>query len=106
MEGDGKLICVVIPCKMNRSRTKYSTDSCVEDWTYESTIYYIEYTTHDYEFEYYGANRHILTCTTCGGTSGSPEYCIERSDTCIICGHYSGGIQIMSMDEENITPYA
>ena len=70
--------------------------------TYDSDIYYIGYDFDHagYEYEYCGGGRHALTCTTCGATSGSAVACIVRNDTCIVCGYYSGGIQIMSLGED------
>ena len=66
-----------------------------EDWTYESEIYYIKYTTpHDYEYVYCGSEQHIRTCTICGGTSGSASSCIYINNYCKSCGHYNGYTQI------------
>ena len=70
------------------------------DVYYDSTIVYFTYDAeHSYEYEYCGGSRHVLTCTTCGSTSGSPTACIVRNDVCIVCGHDSGGFQIMSHEE-------
>lgn len=62
----------------------YSRD---EDVTYDSTIYYIKYTTpHEYEYEPCGSNQHIRTCTICGDTSGSAISCVYSNNVCRICG--------------------
>ena len=43
-----------------------------ESVTYDSEIYFIEYTTpHTYAYESCGNGQHILTCTICGETTGS-----------------------------------
>lgn len=70
-----------------------------EEFTYDSTIYYIEYEVHGYKYLYCGNTRHILTCTTCGLTTGSAVSCSMSGNTCRVCGHTSGGgFEIMSLD--------
>ena len=59
-----------------------------EDLTYESEIYFLEYTTtHSWAYEYYGNDRHIKTCTVCGIITGSPALCLYVNDRCRTCGH-------------------
>lgn len=60
-----------------------------EDCTYDSEIYFIEYTIpHDYEYESRGGGQHILTCTICGETSGSVSNCKYVDEFCTLCyGH-------------------
>lgn len=66
-----------------------------EEVTYDSDIWFIKYTSpHKYEYEYCGSNKHILTCTICGGTSGSASSCIYINNTCKFCGNYNGHTQI------------
>lgn len=63
--------------------------------TYESTIYYITYTTpHEWAYHFYtvtdGVCYHINKCTVCGETSGSKIACTYKagSDSCTVCGQY------------------
>lgn len=58
----------------------------VEEITYDSEIYFIEYTTpHVWEVEYYGmtsggTHQHISRCTVCGDANGDPIIsCYEPS---------------------------
>lgn len=70
-----------------------------ESVRYTSTIWYVIYEPHIYKYTYCGNSRHILTCTTCGVTTGSAVSCSMSGNTCRVCGHTSGGgFEIMSLD--------
>lgn len=67
----------------------------VEAVTYDSDIWFIEYTTpHEWEYVYCNNGQHIRTCTICGVTSGSASSCIYINNTCKSCGNYNGNIHI------------
>lgn len=63
--------------------------------TYDSEIYFIEYTTpHVREIQYYGmtsdgTHQHISLCTVCGEANGDPMNCMYStgSNICRFCGH-------------------
>lgn len=58
-----------------------------ESTTYDSGIFYIEYSTpHIYEYRRCGVGQHIKTCTICGITTGSALNCVYVNGTCRICG--------------------
>lgn len=66
-----------------------------EELAYESTIYYIQYTTpHEWSYAYYGPGQHIVTCTICGLEQlgecelGSPTYLglDSHQSSCNLCG--------------------
>lgn len=60
-----------------------------EDFTYDSAIYFIEYTTpHDYEHKYCGSGQHIKTCTICQATTGIASNCIYVNGRCKVCKGY------------------
>lgn len=60
-------------------------------YLYDSTIFYIEYTTpHEWEYVYCGSGQHINTCTICEETTGAAISCTYLNDVCRICGVYNG----------------
>ncbi len=70
---------------------------------YNSAIYLFMFDfDHDYEYEYCGGGRHILTCTSCGVTTGSAVGCIMNGNVCVACGFNSSG-GILSTDENSST---
>ena len=59
--------------------------------TYDSEIYYIEYTIpDDWAWKYCGNGQHIQTCSVCGDTKGSALACVYKngSTTCSLCGNF------------------
>ena len=75
-----------------------------EELTYDSEIYFIEYsTTHTYAWKYCGSDQHIRTCTICGDTTGLPMFCRYNSeDLCTLCDHYGGIDQADSIGDKTI----
>lgn len=70
----------------------------ISDFTYDSTIYFIKYTTpHKYVYKSCGSNQHISTCTICGETSDSATACIYINYICKFCGHDNRYDQIVSV---------
>ena len=76
----------------NGSTGKYGFD---EDVTYESEIYFIEYTTpHEWAYAYFSPGWHLMTCTICGMEdlgiceAGTPNYLGLESHqaACSLCG--------------------
>lgn len=60
------------------------------DITYESTIYYIQYTTpHHWYYAPYGISTHIQTCYTCGETTGTATSCVYLNYYCKVCGRFN-----------------
>ena len=71
--------------------------------TYDSEIYFIEYTTpHTYKYEMYGYEQHIRICTICGETAGTPMTCMYFNTVCKSCGRtkITGGGIITSLKQE------
>ena len=73
--------------------------------TYDSEIYFIEYTTpHTYEYQMYGGTQHVRVCTICGET-GTPASCFYINNVCKFCGRIKisgGGIITSIRQEENL----
>lgn len=68
-----------------------------DEWSFESQIYFIKYTTpHIWEFEYCGNGQHIKTCAICAGTNGAAINCVYKngSDICSMCGNFDDYIAI------------
>ena len=82
-----------------------------ELFTYDSDIWFIEYTTpHEWEYVYCGTpngtHQHINTCTICWQTSGTAIACTYRtgSDVCKICGHNkNAAITSLGIPEDTYT---
>ena len=90
------------PGRTNPLKYKYIDSSA--DWVYEAydgkyykrnesvkytdEIWYVIYTTPcKYTWKYCGNNQHILTCTTCGKTTGQATNCTYVNDICTSCAH-------------------
>ena len=75
-----------------------------DEFTYESEIYFIEYTTpHAYAWKHCGSDQHIRTCTICGETIGLPMSCrYDSEDTCTLCDHYAGFDLADSIGDETL----
>lgn len=95
------------PSKTNPLQYKFVPDSNVDwvyevydgtyytrntDFTYESEIYFIEYTTnHKWSMAPTGSHQHIRTCSICHQTSGTASSCVFLNGVCRTCGRVNTG---------------
>lgn len=71
------------------------------DITYDSTIYFIEYTTpHSWTYKYCGNGQHIRTCSICDQTVEPALSCVYVNHTCRLCGSYNNVLNSVGGNEE------